>query len=142
MHTKSSPRFQASNAAKWIIFLSLVAAWVTKTPYGQISDFVGGNFPWPDDRSLKWPALLLERTIVEFMICIPAAYLLAGLYRRSLHISILLTSLYIPIATLDLSAPLRPSYATAFVFFGMIVHAALLIGGVLVFKEKNKTIVR
>lgn len=142
MRTKSNSRFHALNSAKWIVFLSLIAAWVTKTPYGQVSDFVGGNFPWPDDRSLKWPALLLERTIIESMICIPAAYLLAVLYRRSLYISIFLTSLYIPIATLDLSAPLLVSYTTAFVFFGMIVHAVLLIGGVMVFKEKKQTIAR
>jgi hypothetical protein len=129
-------------AAKWILFIFIVVAWATKIPYGQISEFVGCNFPWPDNRSMKWSALLVERSLIESIVCIPTAYLLSHLYRRCLHVAILLILLYIPRAALDLSSPLSFSYTTAFVFFGMVIHAVLLIGGIFAFRRQSGNKVR
>jgi hypothetical protein len=137
MLSEKFPRQKALSSAKWLIFISLVAAWATKTPYAQISDFIGANFYWPEDRSLKWPALLIERTIIESVVCLPVAYVLAWLYRRSLYVSIFLVLLYIPRATLDLSTPLSLSYTNAFVVFGIVVHVMLLLGGVFAFKNNS-----
>lgn len=137
MKVTSKFGYSALLATKWIFLIFIVAAWVTKVPYGQISDFVGSHFPWPDNHSMKWPALLLERSLIEAIICMPTGYLLSHLYRRSLHVAMLLVLLYIPRAALDLSSPLSLSYTTAFVFFGMVIHATLLIGGMFAFRRQS-----
>jgi len=67
-----------SGANVWdtIIVLSLLAMWILDFPHHAISGLIGQHFPWPVQRSLKWPALLLERTLIEAVICIPVALVL------------------------------------------------------------------
>jgi hypothetical protein len=56
--------------------------WLLDFPHHNISKFIGQHFPWPVERSIKWPALLFERTLIEAGICIPVAIVLALRLRR------------------------------------------------------------
>src|SRR6266436_4241342 len=71
------------NVLDIMIVMSLLAMWLLDYPHDGISRFMGQHFPWPVERSLKWPALLLERTLIEAAVCIPAAIALALRFRRS-----------------------------------------------------------
>ena len=69
----SAPLKPGLNVWDILIVMGLFVAWLLDYPHKDISRFVGQHFPWPVARTLKWPALVLERTLIEAVVCIPVA---------------------------------------------------------------------
>jgi hypothetical protein len=124
--TLSTPH---ANVWNTIIVSSLLAMWLLDFPHHAISGFIGQHFPWPAERSLKWLALLLERTLIEAVICIPVAILLTTRLRRSaMIIAVLLAALFCGRIVLELSKTPAASGDWRFLCFIAGIHAALLVG--------------
>lgn len=122
---------------KLLVLLLLFAAWASKVPYGQVADLITGLFPWPEEQRFKWPSLLVVRAFIEITICLPAAFVAAKVFRRSMHVACLLVCLYIPRAMLDLTLPLTASYTNLFALYAVVIHALLLVGGVAAFSRQR-----
>jgi hypothetical protein len=110
--------------------LTLVTLWYLDSPHQQISEFLGRHFPWPTARSLKWPALLLERTLIEVIVCIPVAFLLAAYVRRfSVYVALVLSVMFCLRVDGPLSASAVMSYQWWFLIYIVVIHVTLLVGG-------------
>jgi hypothetical protein len=111
-----------------MIVMSLLAMWLLKFPHDGISRFIGQHFPWPAERSLKWPALLLERTLIEAAVCIPAAIVLAlRLRRRAVVIALLLSVVFCSRIAFEVSQALPGSMQWRFLLAIAGIHTALLM---------------
>jgi len=124
---------------KLLVLLLLIGAWASKVPYGQVADLITGLFPWPEDRRFKWTSLLAARTLIEIVICLPAAFVAARVFRRSMNVAWLLLCLYIPRAMLDLTWPITASYSNVFALYAVLIHFILLVGGVAAFSRKFRS---
>jgi hypothetical protein len=111
-----------------VIVISLTAMWLLDYPHDGISRFIGQHFPWPVERSLKWPALLLERTLIEAGVCIPAAMVLALRLRRcAVVISVLLSVVFCGRIAFEVSEALPGSWQWHFLLVIAGIHTALLV---------------
>jgi hypothetical protein len=116
----------------------LVMLWSLDFPHQPISAFVGAHFPWPTIKTWKWPALLVERTLIEAILCLPAAFLLASYVRRySVHVAVVLAVIFCLKVGTPLSASVARSYQWWFVIYMAVVHVALLVGGTAVLKPRD-----
>lgn len=112
-----------------MLVTSLLAMWLLDYPHGSISRFIGHHFPWPVARSLKWPALVLERTLIEAVVCIPAALVLTLRLRRgALVVATLLSVVFCARVAPDLSATFSGSARWRFLLVIAAIHTALLVG--------------
>ena len=112
-----------------IIVISLLAMWLLEFPHHSISKYIGQHFPWPAERSLKWPALLLERTLIEAGVCIPAAIVLALRLRRfAVVIAVLLAAIFCGRVAFDVPNALPGSGQWRFLFVIAGIHTVLLVG--------------
>lgn len=110
-----------------MIVISLLAMWLLAYPHDGISRFIGQHFPWPVERSLKWPALFLERTLIEAVVCIPAAIVLAlRLPRRAVVIAVLLSVVFCGRIAFEVSEALPGSAQWRFLLVIAGIHTALL----------------
>jgi hypothetical protein len=120
-----------SGANVWdtIIVLSLLAMWILDFPHHAISGLIGQHFPWPVQRSLKWPALLLERTLIEAVICIPVALVLAVRLRQSAVVFAWLLAAVL-CGRIAFELPKTPAGSVDWRFLCVIggIHATLLVG--------------
>ena len=108
--------------------MSLLAIWLLDYPHHSISGFIGQHFPWPAERSLKWPALFLERTLIEAGVCIPAAIVLAlRLRRRAVVIAVLLSVVFCGRIAVEVSEALPGSPQWRFLLVVAGIHTALLV---------------
>lgn len=117
--------------------------WSLDIPHQQISVFLGTHFPWPTARALKWSALLLERTLIEAVVCLPAAFLLAAYLRRfSMYVALVLAAIFCLKIGTPLSASAARSYQWWFVIYMAVIHVTLLVGGTAVqrSREVQKTV--
>jgi hypothetical protein len=65
------PRFVGNSAVLDVaLVLILATPWYLDFPHRLISAFIGKHFPWPTARPPNWPALLLERTLIEAIVCL------------------------------------------------------------------------
>jgi hypothetical protein len=111
-----------------MIVMSLLAMWLLDYPHDAISRFIGQHFPWPVERSLKWPALLFERTLIEAGVCIPAAIVLALRLRRcAVVIAVLLSVVFCGRISFEVSAALPGSAQWRFLLVIAGIHTALLV---------------
>jgi hypothetical protein len=111
-----------------VIVLGLLAMWLLDFPHDSISRFIGQHFPWPVERSLKWPALLLERTLIEAGVCIPAALVLALRLRRyAVVIAVLLTVVFCGRIAFEVSEAIPGSFQWRFLLVIAGMHTALLV---------------
>jgi hypothetical protein len=111
-----------------MVVISLLAMWLWDYPHDGISRFIGQHFPWPVDRSLKWPALLLERTLIEAGVCIPASIVLALRLRRyAVVIAVLLSAVFCGRIAFEVSAALPGSWQWRFLLVIAGIHTALLV---------------
>ncbi len=123
------PTTSRANVWDTIVVLSLPAMWILDFPHHAISGFIGQHFPWPVERSLKWPALLLERTLIEAVICIPVALVLAVRLRQSAVVFAgLLAAVLCGRTALEL--PKTPAGSADWRFLCVIagIHTTLLVG--------------
>jgi hypothetical protein len=103
--------------------------WLLDFPHHSISTFIGQHFPWPVERSLKWPAVLLERTLIGAGICIPAAIVLGLRWRRfAVIIAVLLSPVFCARVAFDVPKALPGSGVWRFLFVIAGIHTALLVG--------------
>ena len=110
-----------------MVVISLLAMWLLDYPHDGISRFIGQHFPWPVERSLKWPALLLERTLIEAGVCIPTAIVLALRLRRyAVVIAVLLSVVFFGRIAFEVSAALPGSW-WRFLLVIAGIHTALLV---------------
>jgi hypothetical protein len=117
------------NVWEIIIVISLFAMWLLDSPHHSISKFIGQHFPWSVERSLKWPALLLERTLIEAGICIPAAIVLALRLRRfAVVIAVLLSAVFCGRVAFEVPKAVFGSADWRFLFVIGGIHTALLVG--------------
>jgi hypothetical protein len=111
-----------------MIVMSLLAMWLLDYPHGAISRFIGQHFPWPAERSLRWPALLLERTLIEAGVCIPAALVLALRLRRTgVAIALLLSAVFCGRIAFESPQALPGSAQWRFLLVIAGIHTALLV---------------
>jgi hypothetical protein len=105
------------------------AMWLFDFPHHSISTLIGQHFPWPVARSLKWPALLAERTLIEAVICIPAALVLALCWRRAaVFIAAVLCAIFCARVAFDFPQAPPGSGVWSFLFAIAGIHTALLMG--------------
>jgi hypothetical protein len=125
----SAPFIPRVNVWDVIIVLSLSTMWLLNFPHHGISAFIGQHFPWPVERSLKWPAVLLERSLIEVGICIPAAIVLALRLRRfAVVIAMFLSAVFCARVAFDIPKTLPGSGVWRFLFLIAVMHTTLLVG--------------
>jgi hypothetical protein len=111
-----------------MIVISLSAMWLSAYPHDGISRFIGQHFPWPVERSLKWPALLLERTLIEAVVCIPAAIVLALRLRWcAVVIAVFLSVAFCSRIAFEVSEALPGSARWRFLLIIAGIHTASLL---------------
>ena len=122
----SKPRF---NGWDVLMVIGLFVLWLLDYPHKSISKFIGQHFPWPVAPTLKWPALILERTLIEAAVCIPVAIGLALRLRRgAVVIATLLSVAFCGRIAFEMSEAFRGS--AQWHFLGVIagIHTVLLVG--------------
>ena len=122
-----------------MIVISLLAMWLLDYPHDGISRFIGQHFPWPVERSLKWPALFLERALIEAGVCIPAALVLALRLRRcAVVIAVLLSVVFCSRIAFEVSEALPGSTQWRFLLVIVGIHTALLVSATAYFATRSK----
>jgi hypothetical protein len=112
--------------------LILVTLWNLDFPHQQVSTLIGRYFPWPTTRPLKWSALLLERTLIEAIVCLPATFLLATYVRWfSVYVALVLAGIF----CLKVGAPLNASATRSYQW--AVIHVTLLVGGTAVQRSRD-----
>ena len=112
------------------IGLLLLTLWYLDFPHQVISAEIGRLFPWPSEHSLKLPALLLERTLIEALVCIPAAFILALCLRRAgIYVAVLLAAVFARKIAAQAAAYTAMSNEWRFLLFIAAIHILLLVGG-------------
>jgi hypothetical protein len=72
----------AVRAAQFALAIVLVAVWWLHAIHAPISEYVGAHFPFPSRASaLVWPAVLTQTALIEALVCLPVAALLALIFR-------------------------------------------------------------
>lgn len=124
-----APRVPRVDVWDIIIVISLSTMWLLDFPHRNISKFVGQHFPWPVEHSLKWPAVLLERTLIEAAVCIPAAIVLALRLRRfAVVIAVFLSAAFCARVAIDMPQALPGSGVSRFLLMIAVMHTAFLVG--------------
>jgi hypothetical protein len=112
-----------------LVLLVLLLLWACNVPNHPVSDFVGANFPWPTQKSLRWPGLLAEGALIHFAIALPFSLLLAFVFRNwSVRVAIALAAIFTMRAFFELPSPIAPPYGTIFLFYLVGCHVVLLVG--------------
>lgn len=111
-----------------VIVIGLLAMWLLDYPHESISRFIGGHFPWPLERSFRWPALVLERTLIEAAVCIPSAVVLAWrLPRYAVAIAALLAAVSCSRIVFEMGRAPPGSAESHFLLVIAAIHTALLV---------------
>ncbi len=108
----------------------LAGLWWLDVPRHQVSGLVGYFMPYPDHPTslVKGSTLFVERLLIESLVCIPAAALLAWVLpaRLTLAAGALALEQWIRSAPDVLHAPSQPRLAAA--WMALVLHSMLLIG--------------
>lgn len=131
--------YLAIRTAQGLLIILLVVMWFKHLPHRPISDFIGTHFPWPITKSwmLKWSALVIESAIIQAVVCVPVAGLLAlALRRAAAPVAIVLTLIFVLSALFELSLANYPQHEMAFDIFILICHALFLVGGTLLARKR------
>jgi hypothetical protein len=119
-----------------IALLVLLVSWTCNVPYHQISDFVGSHFPWPETKSLRWAALLIEGALIQIMVSLPVALVVPVIFRRNaLAVSIALASIFVIRSFVYLPSTINQRYGLVFIVYLVIVHFILLVGATAIGKR-------
>jgi hypothetical protein len=118
--------------------LVLLTLWSLDFPHQLISTVIGSHFPWPAERFLKWPALLVERTLIEALVCIPAAAFLGLRLRRAgVYVAVFLATVFCFRVGSQLPAYVDMSREWRFLIFIAGIHILMLVGATSAFAHRK-----
>jgi hypothetical protein len=118
---------------RFAIPVLLCLLWWFDFPRSIISAFIGSHFPWPSAKAFRWPALFIERTLIETAVCLPACALLIMCFGRK---GVLFTLPLAAIVGYNLFAEVAlasESSKQLFLVFVLTVHVVLLLSFAFVF---------
>jgi hypothetical protein len=122
-----------------LIGVLLLVLWIWDRPHQYLSYTIGRLFPWPSWRSLKWPALLLERATVEALTCLPVAFILARVMRAwAIGLAIVLAAIEVLIVLPQLRSYPPGSHQWRFLLFFAAIHFVFLVGGTTYLRRLRK----
>ena len=112
-----------------LIFLALALLWAWNSPYDQISTYISSFFPWPNAKSWKWAALLIEGALIQVITGFPMALLLTLLFRTlAVRVACVLAAIFAIRAFFELPSPVNPPYGSAYIVYIAVCHFLLLVG--------------
>jgi hypothetical protein len=127
----------AVRAAQLGLAVLLLVVWWFHVIHAPVSDYVGSHFPFPARGSvLVWPAVITQVALIEALVCLPVAVLLALVFRsEAASMAVGLTCVFALRVAVEIVDRDKSRNMQVLGLCHIAAHATCLVGGVVYLKR-------